>query len=91
MNIQSVGVAAYASQLRTAGGATEGASNDQPALDQSTLDQSTLDQLVDRAPDDDRGQGAGTDQPATEETPVAGYTADAQRSSRASGSISILA
>ena len=64
-------------------------SNGQPPLDQSTLDQ-----LVDHTLDHDRGEGAGTDQAAPEETPVAGYTADAQRTgARAgvTGTISILA
>ncbi len=86
MDIQSVGVAAYASQLGTAGGATQGAPR--------PLDQSTLDQPVDHSLDHDRGEGAGTDQTGPEETPFAGYTANAQRIAGrggASGTISILA
>lgn len=82
MDIQSVGVAAYNSQLGTAGGATQGAS--------TPLGESTLEQPVDRSLDQDRGE-AGADQSATEETPIGGYTADGQRSASASGSISILA
>ena len=86
MDIQSVGVAAYTSQLGTAGAATQGAS--------TPLDQSTLGQLVDQSLDHDRGEGAGTDRSGPEETPLAGYTANAQRIAGrggASGTISILA
>ena len=91
MDIQSVGVAAYTSQIGTAGAATQGAST---PLDQSTLGQSTLGQLVDQSLDHDRGEGAGTDRSGPEETPLAGYTANAQRIAGrggASGTISILA
>jgi hypothetical protein len=91
VDIQSVGVAAYTSQLGTAGAATQGAST---PLDQSTLDQPTLDQPVDHSLDHDRGEGAGTDQSRPEETPLAGYTANAQRIAGrggTSGTISILA
>jgi hypothetical protein len=91
VDIQSVGVAAYTSQLGTAGAATQGAST---PLDQSTLDQPTLDQPVDHSLDHDRGEGAGTDQSRPEETPLAGYTASAQRIAGrggTSGTISILA
>jgi hypothetical protein len=96
VDIQSVGVAAYTSQLGTAGAATQGASTplDQSTLDQPTLDQPTLDQPVGHSLDHDRGEGAGTDQSRPEETPLAGYTANAQRIAGrggTSGTISILA
>ncbi|MGO9499941.1 MAG: hypothetical protein ACLQA5_25000 [Solirubrobacteraceae bacterium] len=84
-------MAAYTSQPGAAGAATQGAST---PLDQTTLDQSTLDQPVDHSLDHDRGEGAGTDQSGPEETPRAGYTANAQRIAArggASGTISILA
>ena len=91
MDIQSVGVAAYTSQLGTTGGAAQGAST---PLEQPALDDSTLNQLVDRSGDHDHEPGAGTDRSATDDTPLAGYTADAQRTASrvgASGTISILA
>jgi hypothetical protein len=90
VDIQSVGVAAYTSQLGTAGAATQGAST---PLDQPTLDQ-PVDHSLDHSLDHDRGEGAGTDQSRPEETPLAGYTASAQRIAGrggTSGTISILA
>jgi hypothetical protein len=93
VDIQSVGVAAYTSQLGTAGGATQGASITELAQQQGVT-RDSLDQLVDRSPDHDHEPRAGTDQSASSETPLAGYTADAQRTAGrvgGSGTISILA
>ena len=93
MDIQSVGVAAYTSQLGTAGSAAQGASITDPAQ-QGGASRDSLEQLADRSVDRDRGEGADTDQPGPEETPLAGYTANAQRIAGrggTSGTISILA
>ena len=93
MDIQSFGIAAYTSQLGTAGGAAQGASTTDPTQ-QDGVSRDSLDQLADRSVDHDRGEDAGTDQSGPEETPLAGYTANAQRIAGrggASGTISILA
>ena len=61
---------------------------------QPPLDQTTLDQIIDHALDQNRGQGAGTDESEAEGASAARYTATAQRTAdgeRAAGSISILA
>jgi hypothetical protein len=91
VNIQAV--SAYTSQLGAAGGATQGASITELEQQQG-VSRDSLDQLVDRSPDHDHDPGAGTDQSATDDTPLAGYTADAQRTASrvgGSGTISILA
>ena len=88
MNIQAVN--AYTSQLGAAGGANQGASTTELAQQPGV----SREQLVDHSLDREQEPGAGTDQSATDETPFAGYTADAQRSAGragASGTISILA
>ncbi len=91
VNIQAVN--AYTSQLGAAGVANQGASATELAQ-QPGVSRDPLDQLVDRSLDHDPGAGAGADQSATDEAPLAGYTADAQRTlgrAGGSGTISILA
>jgi hypothetical protein len=91
VNIQAVN--AYTSQLGAAGGANQGTSTAELAQQQS-VSRDSLDQLDDRSLDHDAEAGAGDDQSAIDETPLVGYTADAQRTAgllRASGTISIIA
>ena len=87
MNIQSVGVAAYTSQLGTE---QTQQPNGQAPVDQSPPDRG---EHVDQTLDPGRGEGARTEQSGPDEAPLAGYTADAQWSSirGAAGTISILA
>jgi hypothetical protein len=54
VDIQSVGVAAYTSQLGTAGGAAQGASITDLAQ-QGGVSRDSLEQLADRSVDPDRG------------------------------------
>lgn len=64
------------------------------AQGQPPLDQTTLDQIIHRALDQNRQQGAGTDESQAEGPSSARYTAGAQRTADrqlAAGSISILA
>jgi hypothetical protein len=95
VNIQAVN--AYTSQLgaagSAAGGAAQGASITQPAQ-QHGVSPDSLDQLVGRSLDHDDQPDADTDQSATDETPLSGYTADGQRTAGRAvglGTISILA
>lgn len=91
MNIQAVN--AYTSQLGAAGGAAQGASIAEPAQ-QRGVSPDSLDQLVGRSLDRDDQPDAGTDQSATDETPLPGYTADGQRTAARAvglGTISVLA
>ena len=91
VNIQAV--SAYTSQLGAASVATQDASTTELAQ-QNAVSRDSLGQLADRSLDNDHESGAGADQSATDDTPLAGYTADAQRTlgrAGASGTISILA
>jgi hypothetical protein len=91
VHIQAVN--AYTSQLGAPGGANQGASTTEPAQ-QPGVSRDSLEQLVDHSLDREQEPGAGTDQSATDETPFAGYTSDAQRTAGragALGTISILA
>jgi hypothetical protein len=91
VHIQAVN--AYTSQIGAAGGANQNASITEPA-EQPGVSRDPLDQLVDQSLDRGQEPGANADQSATDETPLAGYTADAQRTVGrlgGLGTISILA
>jgi hypothetical protein len=91
VNIQAVN--AYTSQLGAAAGTTQGASSAELAQQQGVARES-LDQLGDHSLDHDHEPDAGTDRSATDEAPLAGYTANAQRTTGrvgGPGTISILA
>ena len=94
MNIQAVN--AYTSQLGAAGGAAGGAAQGASITQaqQHGVSPDSLDQLVGRSLDHDDQPDADTDQSATDETPLSGYTADGQRTAGRAvglGTVSILA
>ena len=88
-------MAAYTSQLGAAGGATQGASTTELAQQHGVSRDRRSSQLVRSLRSiTTAGRAPAPISPAPEETPLAGYTANAQRTAGrggASGTISILA